>query len=211
MERVRDARAIRVAAIGCDTNPPRARARSPHLPLRGRQRSMRARQSREPRTQLISTSWYSRHYCADEPGLRVFGSPRVLGLSTANHRPLQARAGVGGKQIFRSCLCVASERSHQSSHTSLRSLGALLWRPRRAFASPGAAYPGRAVANRRDHSPLPSWTSLLETGGTRGEFPVLEHASRSALFWRSLPLSEFQHKYRCLDQSEPELAIASAR
>src|SRR5215510_14615470 len=35
--------------------------------------------------------------------------------------------------MFRSCLCVATVRSHQSSRTCLRSLGALLWRPRRAF------------------------------------------------------------------------------
>ena len=40
----------------------------------------------------------SRHYCADEPGLRLFGSPRFLGLSTEKQRPLQTRAGVGGKQ-----------------------------------------------------------------------------------------------------------------
>ena len=54
--RLRDVRAPREAAIGSDTTPPRARARSRHLPLRGRQRSMRARQSREPRTRWISTS-----------------------------------------------------------------------------------------------------------------------------------------------------------
>jgi len=50
---------------------------------------MRARQSREPRTRLISTSLYSRHCCADEPGLRVLGSPRALGLSTEKQSSLQ--------------------------------------------------------------------------------------------------------------------------
>jgi len=85
----------------------------------------------------------------------------AAGLSPANQKPLQTanHAGVGGKTIVRSCRCVATERSHQSSHTSLRCLRAHLWQPRPAFGSPGAAHLGRAVANRTDHSPLPSWTS----------------------------------------------------
>src|SRR5262249_45824060 len=42
--------------------PLRARARSRRLPLTNRPRSMRARQSHEPRTRLISTSLYSLPY-----------------------------------------------------------------------------------------------------------------------------------------------------
>lgn len=138
--------------------PLRARARSRRLPLTNRPRSMRARQSHEPRTRLISTSLYSLPYLRRRTGIGGIGFPKGSGLIHSKQRSGRSRR----KTPFRSCRWVAIERYRQSSHRSLRSLGALLWRPRPAFASPGAAYLGRAVANRTDHSPLPCWTSLLE-------------------------------------------------